>query len=160
MSNPMKAAEDLKVLANRFRSILEVADVLEKIGSLEQAERDAASRKDRAYAEEKKAHLLLLDLDGKVALKQEAIKLAEEQAEEVVAKAKEKAQAVYAEMAEKNAAHLKQISELKLSADAAIIAKRLELDDVKSQVQAKKVELEEVSSQIAAVKSKLSSLFK
>lgn len=57
MSNAMKAADDLKSIAARFRGIIEIAGVLEKIGSLEQAEREAHSRKesaDKAASEAKK----------------------------------------------------------------------------------------------------------
>lgn len=49
MSNTMKASEDIKFLASKFKEILEVAEVLGRIGSLEQAERDAGIRKDAAY---------------------------------------------------------------------------------------------------------------
>ena len=160
MSNAMKAADDLKSIAKRFQGIMEVAQILEKLGSLEQAERDAVVRKDAAYAEEKKAQLLILELDGKVAMKQEAIKKAEELAEGIVLKAKEKAQQVYNELAEKNAAALKQSNEIKVLAEAAVSAKRVEVEDLNKQIAAKKLELEDVSSQIAAVKAKLSALFK
>lgn len=160
MSNAMKAADDLKSIAKRFQGIMEVAQILEKIGSLEQAERDAVARKEAAYAEEKKAQLLILDLDGKIAVKQEAIKIAESQADHIVVKAKEKAQQVYNELAEKNAASLKQANEIKVLAEAAVSAKRVEVEELNKLISAKKLELEDVSSQIAAVKSKLSALFK
>lgn len=55
MSNATKAADDIKSLAARFHSVLEVADVLEKIGNLDQAVRDAENRKNVAIKESERA---------------------------------------------------------------------------------------------------------
>jgi len=160
MSNAMKAADDIKSLASKFRAVLEVASVLEKIGSLDQATRDAESRKNKAYDDEKKALLLCMDLDGKVALKQEAIKVAEEQADYIVVKAKQKAAEIFEEAQAKKVAESAKAAEAKAYADACVVAKKAELESVSKLIAEKQVELEAVTSQIDSVKSKLALFLK
>jgi len=60
MSSHTVAVESIRVLAARLEGITHVANTLERIGSLEDAEREAKARRDSANAEAAQAEAALL----------------------------------------------------------------------------------------------------
>lgn len=155
MSNTSKAAEDIKGLAKKFSGFLEVASVLEKIGSLEQAERDANSRKEKAYKEAEEAQSMSekqkIELAKAVAevevMKNKSLELEQfgnKRFSDIVKDAKEKSEQIINEA----------------NANKAIIVNEIELEvikhnKIKEDIEKAKVELASIESQIKEMKNKI-----
>ena len=87
MASIPEAVDSIKVLAARLEGIVQVAQVLERIGSLEQAEREAGDRLATARADATKAQARLAEI-------QQSVKDAEAQAPVILADARTRADAV------------------------------------------------------------------
>lgn len=156
MGNSIKIAEDLRALANKFKSIVEVSELLTSLGSIEQAEREAIVRKDAAYKAAEEAQAKLAALDEDLVLAQGEVSKADEQANELHRSSLDKAAQVVAKAHE-------DAKEIKFGAESAKAqiqnqtneAKR-ELKVVFDQIKSKKDELASIEDQVAETKAKIS----
>lgn len=157
MGNLIQAAEDIRRLAVRFKSIMEVADALEVIGSIEQAGREALIRKDQAIALEQDAVKSLQNV--KLQIENEKLKLEaiRKNADDTIRDATNSAATIFEKTKQKAEdiiksanAEFNKIMDQKqvLIADIAV------LDDKKKAAQ---VSLDELNENIAKVKSQLAS---
>jgi DNA repair exonuclease SbcCD ATPase subunit len=158
MSRASQAADDIKNLATKFRSLLTLAEALEAIGSIEQAERDAKSRKDKAVAEEavsaqqltlavarlKTAEEKIADVDRNAA---EIIRNAEDKAASIISEAKASASAISAE-SDKRVDAVKQ----------DIVILRGSLQALQGKIDEKTAELANLTKAIEDAKSRVLSL--
>lgn len=160
MSTPQKACEDIKNLAQRFKGFIEVGELLEKIGNIEQAERDAVSRMNQAYlaAEEADKAKVLAEEDLRIAkskiehAKAEALKIeqaAYDQRLETLKSAAERGQEIVKEAEAKKSAILSEIA-----------GHRSGLEQVQIQIVESRKELDDLKAKIEEVKSKFSALLK
>jgi chromosome segregation ATPase len=160
MSNAMKAAEDIKQFAKKFQHIFSAAAALEEIGSLEQAARDAAIAKDKAYKEVEliKADIQAFKFDFEKA--QVRVSEAQEKAAEIEAKAKDKAAYIYAESEKKgqDLIYSAQKQVRVLEGEKANLEQYVR--DVQAEILGKKKELQEIVDQIAEMKSKIAAFVK
>ena len=158
MSDISKAAHDLKVLAQRFRPVLDVVDALERIGSLEDAERDAKERTAHAKAEADTAAASLVTVQQQVAEAHKKIQLATTDAEQIVAQATQDADQIRAR-ARTDADRIRQEAE---AAKATIQKESEALTVTKTrlagEVEAKQKELAAITARIAETKASIAKL--
>lgn len=158
MSNANKVADDIKGFVKKFKWMQEAAEYLEKVGSLEQAERDANKRKENAYKEAEEASLMAdkkkLEL-AKASAELEEIKnksleteqLGNKRFSDIVKEAKEKAEQIVNEANANKSVILNEI-ELKVTAHNKV------LEDIERA----KVELAGIETQIKDMKNKIAAL--
>lgn len=158
MSDLAKAAHDLKLVAARFKPFLEVADALERIGSLEEAERLATQRTAAAQHTEAQTKALLdaattrlLEAEQQVGkARTEAVSVLDEatvKAKDLLDQARKDAKLIGDAATDAKVAILKEIDELKM--DRASIQHQLE---------AKQRELSAITEQITKTKARIAAL--
>lgn len=160
MSDARKAAEDLKLFANRIRPLLDVADALERIGGLEQAERESESRADKAKTAAADAQKLL---DKKNAeLEEVKVEITKTQDNIIVMenKAQDKCDEILRIADEKAVNIIKSANEQKKNIENQIIEKRGQVAQLQEAIDAKKEELTKINNEIEAAKEKIASFVK
>ncbi len=160
MSSAIKAAEDIKLIASRFRGFIEAADVLARIGSLEQAENDALVKKDAAYKAADTAIEFLKAKEKEIEDVKAQFEAVEEEAEKIKNTAKDHAVFILKDAKEKAALVVKEAGTKKLEIGQQIVELRKSFAQAQSELDSKKEELAAVIEQIASVKTKLQVLFK
>lgn len=160
MSHASKAAEDIKSFASRVRSFLEVADALEKIGSLEQAESEALVKADRARQEGAAAEAEANKKKADLAKVDEEIEYARKSAEEIVSNAKTRAMAMLDEAGVKANETVRMASDRKSSVESEILTAGEKLRGLLSTIAEKESVLKAVNSKIEEAREKVASLFK
>jgi len=156
----LKVADDLKAFVKKFQVLSDLADVLEKVGSLEQAERDASIRKDKAYADAANAQAVLEAKGLEVSKADTLISMKEEEAGKVYKAGQAKA----AEVVEAAKVQASQIVQAGLAQkkvlEEQVSNEKMRLSDVRSQVAEAGVELQNYQAQLEDIKAKLSSFMK
>lgn len=158
MSNIKTAVDKVRNAGETFRAIVEIAEVLDGIGSIEQAEREANSRRDKAYKEADKAGEFLSEKQSELdeiakkidRLKDKArgeLKDYESRGEEIVKLAEKK----YMEIIE-------SANNEKESIKKANRSSLLELQDLKGQIKGKHEELEKIEKHIVKLKTSVAGL--
>ena len=156
--NEKKATLVVRALASKFRAIIEVSEALGRIGSLEEAERNAISRKMQANTDEAKANAAMEVAQGalEISLKNlEAAKAsvtaiiaeAHQQANQTRGQAKIDGEAIIAEAHRKKADVAHEIQTLNQSKEA-----------VRRDLETKQKELSAIAAQIAETKSRIAQL--
>jgi hypothetical protein len=168
MSSYTDAVESIKVFAARVEGITKVAQVLERIGSLEDAEREILARVDAARKAETQAQLAsqesvgeLKRIQGQAVLdKQDADRVAQsirDQAERDAAKVVSDAQARALSVVSEAQAKASQIVEpAKAKAAEALTTaaeKREQADEAQARIVAATKELDVLTLRIASAKS-------
>lgn len=158
MSATLQAAADLQAFAERLRAILEVAEVLQRIGNLEQAARDAQARQTQAYADAAAATVQLTDIQTQLQTAQQQVTSAQQQATQVCTEAQVRADTIR-DLAEADAGDLVLLAQdeaqaLRLQTSAA----SAELTQLVEQIQAKRHELQSIVDQIAKTKASIAAL--
>lgn len=151
MSNPKLAAvHDLKRLSVQLRGILSIADDLERIGSLEQAEAEARSRLDKLRAE----------TEGHKTTAASAIAAgaaAQTQAETVIEDARRQAKQI---VEEAHAEAHRLLAADRRTADAALAESRTKRDKTEKAIEAAEAALEDLGKRIAVRTAQLEDLNK
>lgn len=90
MSNFTQAADDIRTMANRYRNIIQLADALEDLGSIEQATKEAVATRNKAQADRDRVMQQGMEEAEKVA---QELAAAQAKAKQILADADEKASA-------------------------------------------------------------------
>lgn len=154
------AAEELKALGNKFKAIVSVGEFLEKVGSLDQAAKDAETRKKLAYeaeeiakAKQVEAEKSLDEANKKIsdvkAKGDELIDLSNKKALDLIEAAKKKADVIIAEAKAKDAKAVEALSD-----------SQKKVADMASEVASKNDELKSLQKQIDELKSKIAAFVK
>lgn len=158
MSNVMKAADDLKSLAARFRPFLEVAAVLEKIGSLEQAVRDAEIKKASAQKEAEK-------VEAQVSFAREELAKVKSEVSEVKAtsngildNARADAGVIIKEAREEVLTIMRNAEEVKASSDANVSANRITINAQSQEIKRLEGQLSEIRNHIQEAKRRITGI--
>lgn len=158
MSNVMKAADDLKSLAARFRPFLEVAAVLEKIGSLEQAVRDAEIKKASAQKEAEK-------VEAQVSFAREELAKVKSEVSEVKAtsngildNARADAGVIIKEAREEVLTIMRNAEEVKASSDANVSANRITINAQSQEIKRLEGQLAEIRNHIQEAKRRITGI--
>lgn len=160
MTNLIKVAEDVKILAKRFEGFFELAKALEEIGSIEQAGREAVIAKDKNYEEVAKVKLALEESKKDFSKALSEIEFAENKAKDILNKAHEKATLIISEANEKSLKFEAEIEKTKKIIDENFIAAGKELVALESDVLVKKQELNALKKEVEEVKQKFAALLK
>lgn len=158
--NFIQVSEDLKSLANKFRNIVAVAEMCEKIGSLEQSEKEALGRKEAAQKAEAEAmgkfdsaqakiDAAMKDVANANSKKGEIENATQVNVQKMVQEAEGKASKI---IQEAKAAHADVMKKYKEASNA--------VEDMKAQVVSKREELAQIQKQMNDVKSKISAFVK
>lgn len=158
MSEINDAANAVKSAANTFRALLKVGDVLDHIASLENAQREAVTKRDQAMKEaalalgdlsEAKADVLVAEAKAKSILDEATV-----QAVDIVAKAKGNAEDIHVKA---NAEHKRIITDAKLvktGIDAEIKRADEELVSLNGQRAELQAQVEALKKELALLKAK------
>lgn len=155
MSNSMNAAQDLKHIASKFRGILEVADLLERIGSLEQAERDAIIRKDLAYKEANEADLTIDSKKQELAEIEKAKAKTQLEVETMISEGKKKYDEVVSNALSQRDEILAKAQNRKLEIAQEAQALMDDMSKTKKELEIKKDELSFIQEQLKEAKRKI-----
>lgn len=160
MSNLIKVAEDVKGLAKKFQGILNLAQALEEIGSLEQAARDAVIAKDKNYEEVEKSKAAVEESKKDLLKALSEIEFAENKAKDIVNVAYEKATKIVSDAHEESLKAKAEIEKNKKIIDENFVAAGKELLALESDVLVKKQELNALKKEVEEVKQKFAALLK
>jgi len=156
----MQAVEDLKSFFKKLQPLASAIDVLEKIGSLENAVVEAEKKQVAAYAKADEALQAQVKQEAELSNVMGDIKQKKQECEVYIAKAKEKAASVLKD-AEAAAKGIEEVAFAKLQEAEAIKKDSLKFKaDVEGLVAARKLELEELQSKIGELKLRLSNFLK
>jgi len=158
MSDILKASHDLQVLAAKFRAILEVSEALGRIGSLEEAERNALTRKMQAREDETKATAamgvaqmalenVLKSVEATKASATSIVAEANRQANQTRGQATLDGEVIVAEANRKKSDVAQEIETLRQSKEAVL-----------RDLETKQKELSAITSQIAETKARIAQL--
>lgn len=146
-----KAAEDLKLLARKFKPLLDAAEALEKIGSIENAAKEADVRLMKSKSEAKLAADQAEIEKEKLYAVQEEVESAKKQAMAIVGQANDKA----------NQIMVKANEDAKMSIASANVEVKLKRDEVK-QLEFEKLsvaqKIEEATKELQAIKNQIADL--
>lgn len=160
MSQVQKAADDIKSFVSRIRGFIEVADTLEKIGSIEQAEREAKAKADAARSDAASAVSDLAQKQEKVSKIDEEIAYAKKSAEEIVANANKRAMSMVDEAGTRAQEIVRDASGHKDAIVKEISDLGVKRGELSAFIAEKEKELAAVVNKIAEAREKVASLFK
>lgn len=160
MSQILKAVDDIKNFASKFRGLAEVAETLEKIGSLEQAEKEAKNKADAAVKLAGEYEIEAISKQKRVSKLDEEIEYAKKSAEEIIAGAKQRAMSIVDEAGVKGNDLLRVVSEKKVAFDKELKDLRDKMGLVTAAVSEKEAVLAAINAQINKAKEQVASLLK
>jgi hypothetical protein len=153
----LKVIEDLKALLEKLRPLFDVVEVLEKIGSLEQAGSDALAGKVKAYAELNDVKLMkvekeneIVDADSKLIKVYEDIKRVQEAGQLKIKEMQEQFSKAMVEEEEKLAEFRKKASDEVSKQMKAIELYKAALAASEEELKASQAKVEEVKASLAA----------
>lgn len=155
-----KAANELKSLVSKFRSILELGEYLDSVGSLDAEAKEAGVRKAVAIKAAEDAESVAKSKSIELDKLKFIILQNEDKAKLIVDNAIKKATEIL-DSANKKAEELAEFGGLKMkSMQSAIEVKQSELSSVESEIFKKNGELSVINAKIEELKAKLSSFMK
>lgn len=158
MSDISTASNELKNFLNKFKGLQLVSDAMEKISSLDQAEKESIIRKEKANAEERNALIALEQTKKSLDVAEQMIQNAQVKAVEIEEAAREKA-AVFSEKCKaKGEEILAEYVEKKNKIQNEILKLSNELSLVSSELASEKDRLKEAQESLAKVKQHLSKI--
>ena len=145
MNKTLKAADEVKKLHRMFQSLGEVVEVLDRIGSVEQAEQEARARVEAANREADAIKGMVDDAKAKAkAIKDASDKLEQEASQHIEilkAAAHDEATAI--------------VAEAKGEADKLIEAARVQVEAAESRAQACAIDVEVKTKELAELDAKI-----
>lgn len=160
MSQIQQAADNIKSFVNKIKPLIQAAEFLEKVGSLEQAQRDAEIAKEKAYKEVAVLNSEIEKAKAALAVSQEAVEDSKLKCLKIEAAANEKGKEVLDEYKEKGEALLKNYLKQKDALYADVLNKNAELEVLKSNIVEAQKELAAVKNAVEDFKAKFANLIK
>lgn len=160
MSDKQQAAADLKRLAVMFKGIIALADDLDSLGSMEQAELEAKSRVGAMQEAEKAAKDRVNAFDASLADKQAAARSERDQllaeADDELSRAKEEAGRVVTEAEAKAGKIIASAEDRRKTIEAQNAARVEELQTTTAAAIDAQAKLDEINKQLEGVRRKIS----
>lgn len=156
MSDITDAVDAIQQYAERNRAIIVVADLLTKLGSIEQATQEATTRRDAAIARLNETTTALEEAHGKLgeirADADRSLTAAQKQADDMVTEARAEAEAIVT-AGRNDAADLRQVAER----DAAIVRAGAndQLDSYNTRIGAAKRQLDDINAEVTEATARL-----
>jgi chromosome segregation ATPase len=155
-----QAANDIRNFVNKLQPLFSAAEALEKIGNIEQLEREATERKANAERELEKILPKLKLRQGELQDLLDRASESEGHAEQVVAEAENKVGAIIERANKKAASIVDEAKKNGAGIDQKINERRAVLSSVEKEIEEKSVRLESIKKEIAAAKSKISEMMR
>lgn len=156
----MKAVDDIKNLTNKLKPLMELGAFLEKIGSVENAAKEAEAFFVKASKQAEESKAVLAEIQADIVCAQSEVKNSEEKAEKIISTAFQSGSEILANAKAQAEDILKKASESKKLQYQDIAALQDECMTIKKEIQEKKAELEMVKKEASEFKSKFLSLVK
>lgn len=154
----MKLPDSLRKLARDMSALGEIADYLDRVGSLENAEQEAKQRLMQVQQDEKTAQGQLAAVSETVHRRQEEAREAQDFAAKVEASAKERASEIEAAARAKAQGIIVNAEMSARATGALVVEARKELNELGKQVEAKQAELIRVEKAIADTRRKIAAI--
>lgn len=158
MGSPSQAAAEIKSIAARLRGFIEVADTLDKLGNLDQAVRDAETRKNAAYKDAEKVVAALKTKNDELAKADAEVKASVEKVRETVLTAEATAATIIAEAKEKAQELVRRAHEDVKNAEKQRASLVTEMAAMNDKTITKSNELAQINRQIQETKAKLAAI--
>lgn len=158
MSSLAKAADDIKKLAVRLKPILELGEVLEGIGSIENAASEADRRKQDAYSAAEAAKEAQTAAEGQLAEAQQRVTDAHNEAAGVKSAAEIERVSIIQKASQEAARIIESANKQKAEANHLADDANKKLQDVNAQVEASRKALENYTKKIEEAKQKIREL--
>lgn len=160
MSEILKAADDIVTYASRIRSFLEVADVLRRIGNLEQAENHANAKAEKARGDAEIAVRILAEKDALIAKANDEIEYAKKSADEIISNARNRAVSILDEASIKANESLRITLGKKDSVEHSLLELKSKYDSLIGAISDKEAVLHAINEKIKETKERIASLSK
>lgn len=160
MSQVLKAADDIKSFASRIRGFLEVAETLERIGNLEQAQSEAQSKTNAVLKNVESIEALITEKKELISKLDSQLEEAKKMADGIISEAKKRAVEIFNEAGIKSNDVVRAASDKKSSIEQDIVSASEKLADIVLKIAEHETILGTVFGKIEEAKEKVSSLFK
>jgi chromosome segregation ATPase len=160
MSQFSKTVDDVKVLAKKFKAIIELGEALEKISSVENAAKEAEGLRAHAQVELEKAKSAVEAKKKDLESVEASVLFAQAKADKVIEAAHIKAKSIVDDAIAESQEFFKDIEKNKKLFDNQFIDAGKELASVKADIELKKQELESLKKEVESVKQKFAALLK
>ena len=159
MSNDlMQAAEAVKNHARVLRSVIQLADEIERIGSIEQAATEAQQRLDKAKADEATATTELGTVNQQLADAKAVITSAEQDALNTTNDAEDKAKEIIAEANKQSDSIIAAANKRAATIGGTIATQQSALDTLNAGIDAAQKQLDTLNGSIETTKAQLRAL--
>lgn len=152
MGKTSQAVENVRSLAAKLTSIVELCDVLDRIGSVENAEAEALKRVEKVNAEVEKAKKELLKVEENIKKAQDGVAAHNSIGEKVINEAKQEA----AKIIDEAKAKAKSVTDNAKTKAQSVIdeadKKQSLANDINVAIETKQKELSELEGKIASLK--------
>lgn len=159
MSDKLAAAKDLRWLANKLRGITELADALDRLGSLDQQEKEAKERLASLANSEQQIKDRFAQADaeyaGRRAASEEYEKNAKDHADRVISKANDEAEKIVNEAKGKASKVTEQAKTRETAINTEIDKANTELARIGSELKERKAALDTIDRRLAGLREKL-----
>lgn len=158
MSNLNQAVNDVKSFANKFKSIIEVGEVLENLANLDNAAKEMEARKVKAKEQFKESAQKLLDIGKDIQSKKDELKILNAQSESIISNASTEANSIISNAKSKADEIIKNAGAKKFETEKEVGAMKNTLKELDKDISLKRQELENLQGTIEKTKQKIASL--
>ena len=155
MNSTLKAADEVKKLTTMFKALGEVVEVLDRVGSLEQAENEAQARIDKLNAE---AGAIKAVVDGTAEEAERLVADAKAKAEEIVGEAQAAANGLVESARTQAGDVLVEVERSRLDATTALESLRADAAEVTAARDAAAADLVELEGKIAKAQEQITKI--
>lgn len=158
MSKITQAVNDVKAFANKFKSIIEVGEVLEQLGNLDNAAKEMEARKVKATEQFKDSAQKLVDIGNDIQKKKDEYKKLNQESEVITSRASAAADSIISDAKCKADEIIKNAGAKKFEVEKEIGSLNNTLKELQKDVILKQQELENLQGTIEKTKQKIASL--
>jgi chromosome segregation ATPase len=160
MSQYSKSVDDVKVLAKKFKAIIELGEALEKISSVENSAKEAEALKAHAQIELEKAKEAVASKKKDLEAVEVSIQYAQAKADKIIEAAHVKSKSIVDEAISESQGFFGDIEKKKKLFDDQFITAGKELASLKAEIELEKKTLESLKKEKEAVKQQFAALLK
>lgn len=159
MANKLKdTAANVLALARTFQSVIDLAQAVDEIGGIEQAEAKARQRNVATQKETQGIQAELATATSDLKDAKAAVKKAQQDAEGIITQAKQDAQSIVVLARTDGATALKEATDAKKAVEAETAKKQKALKELNSEIEGRQAVLNSVNDEIDAIKAKASKI--
>lgn len=160
MSNAKQAADQIKSFAGRLKGFLEAADYLDKIGDIEQLEKESILRKDQAIKAEAEAKFNLSVQEKAIQAQEARMKNLVAEGEKEIDAGRKKNEAAISESRNEAERIVSEAKSKKASLEKEIAESKQILAKIKEEVEYRTEELKGVRNEITKAKEQIAAFLR